>query len=303
MTETVVLAQDLTKKFGEFTAVNRVSFEVRRGEVFGYLGPNGSGKTTTIRLLLGLLRASGGKGVVLGYDVAEDPEKIRAQIGYMSQKFSLYDEMTVKENIEFYAGVYGAGGAGNIRRVIERLELLPVIASRAEDLPVGWRQRIALATAIIHRPKLLFLDEPTAGVDPVSRRHFWNLIYELVDGGMSVFVTTHYMDEAEYCNRVGIMRRGKLLAVDSPVNLKQNLLRGAAFDVYGSPLLRIIEVMSENPDILHVGLAGDHVRIVPRRKADGRTIKKALKRDGVKVDHINLVEPQLEDVFLFLASD
>ena len=232
MTEPVVTTNALTKRFGDFTAVDGVTFDVFEGEVVGYLGPNGSGKTTTIRMLLGLLLPSDGAAEVLGYDVLREPEPIRRQVGYMSQKFALYDELTVWENLDFYAGVYGGDHSRkHLEATLEKVGALALKKERVSGLPVGWRQRLALATAIVHQPRLLFLDEPTSGVDPLARRSFWDLIYELVDDGMTALVTTHFMDEAEYCQRVGIMRAGKLLAMDTPAHLKQDVLPGTAWDV------------------------------------------------------------------------
>ena len=207
---TVIEAKGLTKRFGDFTAVDHVSFMVTSGEVVGYLGPNGSGKTTTIRMLIGSLLPSEGSAQVLGFDAVNQSEQVRKRIGYMSQKFALYQELSVEENLTFYAGVYGVRGRGRIQEVLNLLGLTELSKERVKDLSTGWRQRVALATAIVHQPQLLFLDEPTSGVDPTARRAFWDLIYELVESGVTAFVTTHYMDEAEYCNRVGIMREGKL---------------------------------------------------------------------------------------------
>jgi len=302
MAESLIVAENLTKKFGDFVAVDHVSFEAFSGEVLGYLGPNGSGKTTTIRLLLGLLQMTEGNATVLGFDVIKEPELIRSQIGYMSQKFALYDEMSVKENLEFYAGIYGVREQSVIDKTIEQLGLDEVITVRAGELSTGWRQRLALATAIVHSPKLLFLDEPTGGVDPLARRQFWDLIYELVDRGMTAFVTTHYMDEAEYCTRVGFMRDGKLLALDTPSSLKKSAFDGKAYDIFGNPLLKIIEVLDDNPNILRSGLAGDHIRAITSRNIRGRTLVNMLKSEGISIRKINQVEPQLEDVFLALAS-
>jgi ABC-2 type transport system ATP-binding protein len=202
--ETVIDAKGWTRRFGEFTAVDRVSFTVQTGEVVGYLGPNGSGKTTTIRMLLGLLLPSEGEAHVLGYDVASQSEEVRARVGYMSQKFALYHELTVSENLEFYAGVYGVHERSRLDDVLAQVGLSDLKRERVSDLSTGWRQRLALGTAIVHSPKLLFLDEPTSGVDPTARRAFWDLIYELVASDVTAFVTTHYMDEAEYCGRWGL---------------------------------------------------------------------------------------------------
>ncbi len=218
--DVVVISEGLTKRFGDFTAVDNVSFRIRAGEVLGYLGPNGSGKTTTIRMLLGLLLPSAGKSQVLGFDSVDEAEDIRQRVGYMSQKFALYDELTSFENLTFYAGVYGIRDPDELTATINLLGLEKIQNERASELPLGWRQRLALATAIVHKPTILFLDEPTSGVDPGARRDFWDLIYEMAGEGVSVLATTHYMDEAEYCDRVSIMDAGKIEAIDSPGGLK-----------------------------------------------------------------------------------
>lgn len=302
MSETVVLVDKLTKRFGDFTAVDAVSFEVQRGEVLGYLGPNGSGKSTTIRMLLGLLLPSAGSAQVLGYDVERQAEEVRARVGYMSQKFALYDDLTVGENMDFYAGVYGVNDQAHIEAIRARMGLQGMERELVADLPVGWRQRLALATAIVHRPQLLFLDEPTSGVDPTARRVFWDLIYELVDEGITILVTTHYMDEAEYCHRVGIMRSGRLLAVDEPTRLKQQALPGLAWDVYVQPLLPALAAFEEMPEVLRVGLSGDHLRVITDKAADEKMLKAVLDQNGFELMGIELTEPSLEDVFLVLAK-
>ncbi|MBD3333906.1 MAG: ATP-binding cassette domain-containing protein [Candidatus Eisenbacteria bacterium] len=218
-----VLARDLTRKFGDFTAVDRLSLAVEPGEIFGFLGANGAGKTTAIRMFCGLLAPSGGEAWVDGISVRAQPEEVKRRIGYMSQRFSLYDDLRVEENLEFYGGIYGMPH-GEIRRriedVLERLELSAVRQRTTAELPLGYKQRLALGSAVLHQPGIVFLDEPTGGVDPVARRRFWNLIYELADGGTTVFVTTHYMDEAEYCGRVSIMREGRIIALGAPRELK-----------------------------------------------------------------------------------
>jgi ABC-2 type transport system ATP-binding protein len=303
MSEVVVEARDLTKRFGDFTAVDRVSFEVHRGDILGYLGPNGSGKTTTLRMLLGLLLPSEGGGTVLGYDILEQAETIRARVGYMSQKFALYDELTVWENLSFYAGVYGIRDQARLRAVLEQLGLTGLERSRAADLPIGWRQRLALATAIAHQPPLLILDEPTSGVDPIARRRFWDLIYDLSDQGVTSFVTTHYMDEAEYCNRVGIMRRGQLLAVDTPSELKRSALPGLVWDVVAEPMLEALEALETLPDVARAGLAGDHLRAITDHSMRAQDLQNHLDNLGLRVSSVARIDPTLEDVFLALASE
>lgn len=300
--DTIIQTESLTKYFGDFCAVDGVTFEVNSGEVVGYLGPNGSGKTTTIRMLIGLLLPTSGSARVLGFDIEDDPESIRSRCGYMSQKFALYDELTALENLEFYAGVYGVRERTHIERTLDRLGLHGVLKERAGDLPVGWRQRLALATAIVHNPKLLFLDEPTSGVDPTARRDFWDLIYEFVSDGVTAFVTTHYMDEAEYCGRVGIMSTGFLLAMDTPSALKQNYLPGTAWDIWVEPLLPALAVLENAPGILRVGLASAHLRAITETdvsEGDLEAVLKTLSTNGLRLER---VEPTLEDVFLALAS-
>jgi ABC-2 type transport system ATP-binding protein len=298
----VIRAEGLTKRFGDFTAVDQVTFDVREGDVLGYLGPNGSGKTTTIRMLLGLLLPSEGKGQVLGYDILQQAEEIRARVGYMSQKFALYDELSVWENLEFYAGVYGVRGRTHQDETIARVGLSGMEKEPAGGLPVGWRQRLALATAIVHRPRLLFLDEPTSGVDPTARRDFWDLIYDLVAEGVTALVTTHYMDEAEYCSRVGIMSQGRLLALDTPSALKTNALRGKVWDVFAEPLLPALSALNQHSGVLRSGLAGDHLRAVTDASIQAADLLGAMKAGETHQVHIVPAEPTLEDVFLALVD-
>lgn len=224
--ETVIYAKELTKKFGDFTAVDHISFEVRRGEIFGFLGANGAGKTTAIRMLCGLSRPTSGEGRVAGFDIASQQEKIKRSIGYMSQKFSLYEDLRVWENIRLYAGIYGMRDREIALKTNALLDKLDFAAERdtlVKSLPLGWKQKLAFSVAIFHEPKIVFLDEPTGGVDPATRRQFWEMIYEAADRGITVFVTTHYMDEAEYCNRVSIMVDGRIDALDTPRNLRERL--------------------------------------------------------------------------------
>jgi ABC-2 type transport system ATP-binding protein len=301
--ETVIQVKNLTKRFGDFSAVDHISFAVGAGEVVGYLGPNGSGKTTTIRMLLGLLRPTEGEGNVLGYDIRRQTEQLRQEVGYMSQKFALYNELTVKENLSFYAGVYGTTDRLRITEVIELLGLSGLEEERVGGLSVGWRQRLALGTAIVHRPRLLFLDEPTSGVDPNARRLFWELIYRLVAEGVTALVTTHYMDEAEYCGRVGIMRLGQLLALDTPSALKEQALPGLAWDVFTEPLLPALAVLEHQALVLRAGLVGDHLRAITTRAVEATVLEKVLAQAGIAVRQVEQVEPTLEDVFLALARD
>jgi ABC-2 type transport system ATP-binding protein len=317
--EVVIQAKGLTRYFGDFLAVDHVTFNMYRGEVVGYLGPNGSGKTTTIRMLLGLLLPSEGSAQVLGYDATRQSEEVRKRVGYMSQKFALYHDLTVGENLSFYAGVYGMRERERKDEVLNLVGLRGQERQRVSELSVGWRQRLALATAIVHRPRLLFLDEPTSGVDPKARRAFWDLIYELVDGGVSALVTTHYMDEAEYCGRVGIMRDGQLLAIDAPSALKESALPGLAWDVFvqAAPeeeepagervevsfaLMHTLNALEDCPCVLRAGLVSDHLRAITPPDVSSERLQADLQQAGAESVQVQLVEPTLEDVFLALAA-
>jgi len=220
-----VVTNKLTKRFGDFVATNEITFEVAQGEIFGFLGANGAGKTTAIRMLCGLLKPSSGEARIAGFDVYRQTEQIKQVIGYMSQRFSLYEDLTVRENIRFYGGIYGLSRTdlkAKSQQIIEQLSLGSVADKLVVDLPLGWKQRLAFSVALIHNPKIVFLDEPTGGVDPITRRQFWDMIYEAADRGTTIFVTTHYMDEAEYCNRVSIMVDGRIKALDTPSQLKRS---------------------------------------------------------------------------------
>jgi ABC-2 type transport system ATP-binding protein len=301
MNGAVIQVENLTRRFGEFVAVDHVSFDVHEGEVVGYLGPNGSGKTTTIRMLLGLLEPSDGKATVLGFDAFRQSEDVRAHAGYMSQKFAIYDDLTVLENLTFYGGVYGITEKARIKRTLDLVGLAGHDNTLTRSLSAGWRQRLALGIALVHEPKLLFLDEPTSGVDPTARRAFWDLIYELAGNGVTILVTTHYMDEAEYCERVGIMRDGKLLAMDTPSNLKKNLIPGNVWEVYAEPLQNGLAVLPDVEGVLRVGLAGDHLRTITERGKKKEDLLKVLEAQNVNVRDIVIGEPTLEDVFISLA--
>ncbi len=235
MTETVITANKLTKKFGDFIATNEISFEVKKGEIFGFLGANGAGKTTAMRMFCGLLLPSSGAATVAGFDVYKQTEQIKKSIGYMSQKFSLYEDLTVKENIRFYAGIYGMSRPAikeKTTSLLNQLNLSGEVNTLVKSLPLGWKQKLAFSVAIFHEPKIVFLDEPTGGVDPITRREFWNLIYQAAERGITIFVTTHYMDEAEYCNRVSIMVDGKIEALDTPRNLKKTYAAKSMDEVF-----------------------------------------------------------------------
>jgi ABC-2 type transport system ATP-binding protein len=300
MTEPVIVVENLTRLFGNFVAVDHINFEVQAGEVIGYLGPNGSGKTTTIRMLLGLLKPSDGKATVLGYDVFKQSEEIRARVGYMSQKFAIYDDLTTLENLTFYGGVYGINDKARIQHTLELVGLKGHEHTLTSSLSTGWRQRLSLGIALVHEPKLLFLDEPTSGVDPTARRAFWDLIYQLAEGGVTILVTTHYMDEAEYCERVAVMRDGKLLAMDTPTKLKESIITGDVWEVYAHPLERGLEILAALEGVERVGLAGDHLRVISSR-VDKDAMQNLLSRENISVEKIERGEPTLEDVFLSLA--
>ena len=298
-----IQVENLTRRFGDFVAVDHVSFQVLPGEIVGYLGPNGSGKTTTIRMLLGLLQPNEGHASVLGLDIARQTEQIREVCGYMSQKFAIYDDLTVWENLRFYAGVYGIVDKESIQKTMDHVGLTGHEDNLTRELSTGWRQRLALGIALVHHPRLLFLDEPTSGVDPNARRAFWDLIYDLSAQGVTILVTTHYMDEAEYCNRVGMMRSGKLLAMDTPLALKEQFVPGEVYEIYATPLLAGLSAMEANPLALRAGLAGDHLRVIVKKGLDETELKGMLEEAGVEVQAIMAGEPSLEDVFIHLAKE
>ena len=297
----VIYVENLTRRFGDFVAVDHINFEVNEGEVVGYLGPNGSGKTTTIRMLLGLLEPTEGEATVLGFDAFRQSEEVRKRVGYMSQKFAIYDDLTVLENLTFYGGVYGITDKARIAHTLELVGLTGHNSTLTRSLSAGWRQRLALGISLVHEPKLLFLDEPTSGVDPTARRTFWDLIYQLADNGVTILVTTHYMDEAEYCERVGIMRDGKLLAMDTPSNLKRDIVPGDVWEVYAEPLEQGLEVLPAVDGVLRVSLAGDHLRTITERGKTKDDLLKAIKSGNLNVRDFVAGEPTLEDVFISLA--
>jgi ABC-2 type transport system ATP-binding protein len=298
-----IQVENLTRLFGDFVAVDHISFDVQPGEIMGYLGPNGSGKTTTIRMLLGLLTPTEGHGSVLGYDIDRQSEQIRKRSGYMSQKFAIYDDLTVWENLRFYAGVYGINDKESIQRSLSYVGLTGHENELTYALSTGWRQRLALGIALVHSPQLLFLDEPTSGVDPNARRAFWDLIYALSSQGVTILVTTHYMDEAEYCHRVGIMGDGKLLALDTPAALKDQNVPGMIYEVFSSPLMAGLSALETNPRVLRASLAGDHLRVMLPKQSEAAEIKTILDQANIQAQSIQVGEPNLEDVFIQLAKD
>jgi len=297
----------LTKKFGEFTAVNDMSFEVPRGEIFGFLGPNGAGKTTTIRMLLGLLTPTAGTANVVGFDVIKQSEALRRHIGYMSQKFSLYNDLSVEENLNFYGGVYGVRG----RKLRERKKYILKMAGLTgrereltKNLSGGWKQRLALGVAIIHEPEVLFLDEPTAGVDPISRRAFWELIYDLSEMGTTILVTTHYMDEAEHCQSLVFIQRGNLVAKGSPEIIKQTQMHGDVVEVDCDDAARAVSVLREMDLFEEVALYGSLIHVVTDKAAEHiPLIEKELSEQGLQVTAVNRIAPSLEDVFISSARE
>jgi ABC-2 type transport system ATP-binding protein len=296
---------DLTKRFGDFTAVNRVTFEVAAGEIFGFLGPNGAGKSTTIRMLCGLLAPTSGSGTVVGLDVRTQAEAIKTRIGYMSQKFSLYEDLTVEENIDFYGGVYEIAPQRRAERkewVIEMAGLRDHRKSLTAFLSGGWKQRLALGCSVLHEPPVLFLDEPTSGVDPMSRRRFWDLIYELSDRGVTVFVSTHYMDEAEYCDRLGLIYRGELIALGTPGSLKREFMRDAILEIHcDRPHDAMLEV-EKLPSVAEVALFGRGLHAVVRDAAAEAAVAERLAATGFAVERIEKITPSLEDVFVSLIE-
>jgi len=304
-TQPAVIADELTKKFGRFTAVDHISFSVKRGEIFGFLGPNGSGKTTTIRMLLGLLHPTSGKAAVLGYDVARNADAVKRIVGYMSQKFSLYNDLTVIENLKFYGRAYNVWGSTLLTRQHEVLELVELAGTErtlTANLAGGFKQRLALATAIIHRPQLVFLDEPTAGVDPVVRRDFWRLLYRLADEGTTIFVTTHYMDEAEQCHRLAFIHNGKIVATGTPNEIKERQMRGQVVEIDCANPGRALELLRQQATLAEVALYGSLIHVVVADCArDCRLIEETLNAERIAIHSLDVIPPSLEDVFIARA--
>jgi len=297
-----VQAIDLTKKFGDFTAVDGVTFHVWRGEIYGFLGPNGAGKTTTIRMLLGLLKPTSGRATVLGFDIVSQTAEIKRHIGYMSQRFSLYDDLTVEENLNFYGRTYGVKG----RQLRARKEFVLHMAglegqghTLTRNLSGGWKQRLALGTAIIHEPEMLFLDEPTAGVDPVSRRAFWDLLYKLAEEGTTIMVTTHYMDEAEHCHNLAFIQHGRIVAHGSPAEIKETRMRGQVLEIDCDDPALAIPALREMETFEEVALYGTLIHAVaPDVEALKPRIREALQSRGIGVRTMDRITPSLEDVFI-----
>ena len=301
-----VTVNDLEKRFGSFVAVNRVSFSVDRGEIFGFLGPNGAGKSTTIRMLCGILSPTSGTGTVGGFDIRSEPEKIKATIGYMSQKFSLYQDLTVEENINFYSGIYRIDPAKRAQRKQWVLDMAGLAEHRnrpTAELSGGWKQRLALGCAIVHQPPIIFLDEPTSGVDPISRRQFWDLIYEMAGQGVTVFVTTHYMDEAEYCDRLALIYRGELIASGTPETLKTTLMKEHVVEVLCDEAETAIDSIEKLPSVKEVAMFGRGLHVVAvDSDVAMAAIRERLEADGQAIERMERITPSLEDVFVSLIE-
>ncbi|HEV7784833.1 MAG TPA: ABC transporter ATP-binding protein [Thermoanaerobaculia bacterium] len=295
-------ADHLTKRFGDFVAVDDVSFDVKEGEVFGLLGSNGAGKSTVIRLFCGLLAPTSGSGRVLGIDIAKDPEGVRRRIGYMTQRFSLYDELTVRQNLNFFAGVYGLRGAAKTERLAWAIRMADLGGKEdlvTRSLPGGWKQRLALACALLHQPRLVFLDEPTGGVDPISRRRFWGLIDTLAADGVTIIVTTHYLDEAERCDRIALLDQGRLVALGSVAELKDVFAGRAVLEVLCPRYLEAQERLEKEDWVREVSLFGDRLHVVVDDAEEGRRrILALLEKDGNAPATAERIVPSLEDVFI-----
>ncbi|MDY0083045.1 MAG: ABC transporter ATP-binding protein, partial [Ignavibacteriaceae bacterium] len=294
---------NLTKKFGSFTAVDNVSFNVEQGEIFGFLGANGAGKSTTIRMLIGILEPTLGDAVVGGYSIMKEPDKVKTQIGYMSQKFSLYNDLTVEENIRFFAGVYGLTGKKYRERknwVLKAADLEGKEKLLTGSLPGGIKQRLALGTAVIHEPKIVFLDEPTSGVDPVSRRNFWDLIHELSAIGTTVLVTTHYLDEAEFCNDIILINAGRLIAHGNPKALKTNYIKNTILEIESDRVVDSMEILEKEDWVGEISIFGNYIHIILNDNSKGETdIRDILtNRNSIVVHRIDKIVPTLEDVFI-----
>jgi len=301
-----VVIENLVKQFGDFVAVDHINLEIRRGEVFGFLGPNGAGKSTTIRMLCGLLTPTSGRARVAGYDVSREPESVRQNIGYMSQRFSLYNDLKVIENIRLFAGLYSVPSS----KLGERIEWILEMANlkgqgrlMTGTLPGGWKQRLALGCAVLHQPPVIFLDEPTSGVDPISRRQFWDLIHHMAEEGVTVFVTTHYMEEAEYCNRLALIFRGKIVALGTTSELKQKSMKGDLLLVECEPLGNAVEVLQSAPEVMDAAVFGNALHLVVHNAATAiPDVQRFLSGHNITVGSIGKIHPSLEDVFVSLTS-
>jgi ABC-2 type transport system ATP-binding protein len=306
MSEAAIDVRGLTRTFGRFTAVDDISFTVPRGSVFGFLGANGAGKSTTIRMLCGLLQPTSGSATVAGYDIDRQTELVKQNIGYMSQRFSLYDDLTVEQNIRFYGGIYGLRNSALKERmawVLQMADLKGREGSLTRTLPGGWKQRLALGCAILHRPNIVFLDEPTGGVDPISRRNFWELINGLSAEGVTVLVTTHFLDEAEYCNDIILINAGRLIAAGSPGELKTEHIRNPILEVLCGDVVGALEAIRREPWAMETSVFGTRVHVMVRDEQEGgMQIRSSLAAQGIPVHSIERITPSLEDVFLYLLE-
>jgi ABC-2 type transport system ATP-binding protein len=301
-----IRVRGLRKTFGDFVAVDSIDLDVKEGEIFGFLGPNGSGKTTTIRMLCGTIEASGGSARVMGFDINDEPERVRESIGYMSQKFSLFQDLTVDENLKFYAGIYGLSDDKYAEKRQYILKMAGLEGRENEltgNLSVGWKQRLALGCATIHEPKLIFLDEPTSGVDPNARRQFWELLYELAHQGVTLFVTTHYMDEATHCNRLAFIYRGNIIAAGSPQEIKAHLASDTIVQIEVDDGEAALAELQKNPNVVEAYMQGSMLNAnLGERSQSDADIGGYLKAAGFVVRHIEPVEPTLEDAFVHLVG-
>ncbi len=302
---TTVRAESLTRRFGDFVAVDRVSFEIQSGEIWGFLGPNGSGKSTTIRMLCGVLSPTSGSAEVLGYDVARDPESIKLRIGYMSQGSSLWNDLTVEEHLRFYAGLFGIYGSAQSAAVSEWISRVGLTEHRrqlAGSLPGGFRKRLALACTLLHRPKMLFLDEPTSGVDPLSRREFWELIVELADEGATVMVTTHYLDEAEHCNQLAFIYGGRVIARGSPEVLKHAPEAGITVEIVSPDNIALLDTLDDLAYVRSASLYGSSLHVTLERGDDIATLQSVIEGRGIHLPALTPITPSLEDVFAGIVA-
>jgi ABC-2 type transport system ATP-binding protein len=296
----------LTKRFKNLVAVDQLDLTIEEGEVYGFLGPNGSGKSTTIRMLCGLLDPSEGEGKVLGFDIKKQPERIKENIGYMAQAFGLYEELTVMENLEFYAGVYLVPKERRKERIAEMIAMAGITGREnqlAGQLSGGWKQRLALSCSLIHQPQMLFLDEPTAGVDPVSRRKFWELIYRVSEGGTTIMVTTHYMDEAEHCDRLGFIFQGKIVATGTPEEIKHSPIAGQLIELECQPIMEALRLLSNRFGVQRVARFGPWVHVhVDGGEAIQQEIHQLLNRGGIKIESSRVIVPTIEDLFISMVE-
>jgi ABC-2 type transport system ATP-binding protein len=301
-----VVVEKLVKRFGDFVAVDNISLAVRKGEVFGFLGPNGAGKSTTIRMLCGLLKPTAGRAEVAGFDVARKPESVRQNIGYMSQRFSLYNDLKVIENLRLFAGLYSVPASVLKDRIEWALNMSNLKGQEdlvTGTLPGGWKQRLALGCAVLHQPPILFLDEPTSGVDPISRRQFWDLIHQMAADGVTVFVTTHYMEEAEYCNRLALIFRGKMVALGTPTELKRNSMKGELLLVECERLGDAMDALQKTPGVMDAAVFGNALHLVVENAASAEPeIRARLIQKGITVGRIAPIRPSLEDAFVSLTT-